>query len=373
MEGTIPQRELTARKANVEFSVARPSDDFEIRRLLRANPTAGRISLSFAREPNYFAGSFAPSATTQTIVARTKNELVCVGSCAIRQCFVNGEPRRVGYLGGLRLDSRYAGRFDILRRGYDYFFRLQEDPADFYFTSIAADNVRARKFLERTARGMPRYEFIGDFVTLMIPTRGRSFPADYRRSQAAWSGDLHRLLNESNRRHQFAPCWPSHESQLMAEPGLQPSDFFVLRARQEVKACGAVWDQRRFKQVVVRNYSRSLKFMRPLFNSLSKCTAAPRLPAVGEVLSHAFASHLAATTEKNLTELMNGLLGLAAGRGIEYLTAGFASNDPRLAAVGKNFHGRKYHTRLYVVRWPEVGASARELDGRVLSPEVALL
>ena len=100
---------------------------------------------------------FAGETVKQTIVANEGGRVVCVGSCAIRERFVNGQPYRVGYLGGLRLDAPVKpDAIDILRRGYEFFRELQTDkPADFYFTSIAADNAPARKFLERGLPGMP--------------------------------------------------------------------------------------------------------------------------------------------------------------------------------------------------------------------------
>src|SRR6266567_228465 len=102
MAGTLLERELTTpRTGRVRFEVAAQEDNAEIRRLLRANPTPGRISLSFEREPDYFTDAHQPGETKQTIVARDAEGLVCVGCCAIRRRFVNGVPRRVGYLGGL--------------------------------------------------------------------------------------------------------------------------------------------------------------------------------------------------------------------------------------------------------------------------------
>jgi hypothetical protein len=376
MEGTVSLRELNlTRNGNVAFSFARQSDDPEIRRLLRENSTAGRISLSFEREPDYFAEPPASSETKQTIVARAGNKVVCVGSCSIRPRFVNGELRLVGYLGGLRLDSDHAGRFDILRRGYDCFHRLQqENPAAFYFTSIAADNLRARKFLERSVRGMPRYEFVGEFVTLMIPTRpARRAPGHRTKPRTVFPEEFLPFLNDSNRRHQFAPSWSASDLRRLTEAQEQDSAIHIFRDGERTRACGAVWDQRAFKQVVVRDYARSLQLMRPLLNALGRLAGTPRLPAIGEGLANAFASHLAASTSESLVELMGELIRQAAGRGLEFLTAGFAANDPRLAALTNHIRARDYRSRIYVVTWPEIGASASELDNRVLAPEVALL
>src|SRR5215469_4843109 len=126
MAGTLLASELTeATKARVHFAVATRADDVEIRRLLRENRMSGRISLSLEREPDYFADTQLPDETKQTIVAYGDGNLLCLGSCAVRERFVNGAPQRVGYLGGLRLDSFQAGRFPVVRRGYEFFRQLQ--------------------------------------------------------------------------------------------------------------------------------------------------------------------------------------------------------------------------------------------------------
>ena len=92
-------------------------------------------------------------------------------------------------------------------------------------------------------------------------------------------------------------------------------------------------------------------------------------------MSHAFVSHVALEPDRPgiLTELIESLRRVAACRGIKLLTLGFAANDPRLTWLRRNFRGREYRSRLYLVRWPEFGGKAQDLDGRVLAPEVALI
>jgi hypothetical protein len=379
MAGATLERELTGKSAaRVRFDIASPSDDADIRRLLRETPMAGRVSISLEREPNYFADADVVGETKQTIVARDKGRLVCVGSCAIRRRFVNGEPRRVGYLGGLRLDSQYAGRFDILRRGYEFFRELQAaTPADFYFTSIAADNERARKFLERGITGMPIYEFVGEFVTVLISTRVRDSGTEAGRENHSTftSDELTAFLNRSNKRRQFAPCWSVRELHALEPLGMRASDFFEARESGQVVACGALWDQRHFKQTVIRGYAPWLKFTRPIVNGVSRVISGPQLPPVGETLASAFASNLAFASEGSaeFLDLVKGLQRAARQREIKFLTLGFAANDPHLTMVKNTFSGREYRSRLYVVRWPGIGAAAAELDGRPVTPEVALL
>jgi hypothetical protein len=374
MAGNVIDRQLTARCGRVQFAVAAPGDDAEIRHLLRDNPMAGQISISLEREPDYFADANLPGENRQTIIARESGHIVCAGYCAVRQRFVNGAACRVGYLGGLRLDAKYAGRFDILRRGYQFFRELQADfPADFYFTSIASDNQRARWFLERGLSGMPIYEHVGDFVTLLIPTNQRWVrKGEIEHKPGSWE-EIVATLNQINRRYQFAPCWSEAEMSALTPLGLKLDDFYQITCGSE-SVCAAIWDQRVFKQTVIRGYASPLKQARPLLNFASRFTGGIRLPAVGETLANAFVLNLAASEKPGATvQLLKMLLSFAAERGIELLSLGFAANNLRLSWIRQCFRCREYHSRLYVVRWPELGGTARELNGQNLSPEVALL
>jgi hypothetical protein len=396
----------------LQFEVATQGDDFQIRRLLRQSPMHGNVSISLEREPDYFteARAFEPKTAeavegdggsanaslkrgfnaTQwhTIVARDRGRVVCAGSCTIRSRFVNGRPSRVGYLGGLRLDTTYAGRFDILRRGYQFFAELQaKAPADFYFTSIAEDNLRARRFLERGVSGMPRYEFVGDFVTLIIPlrkSRGRSAlgaasPPEMLVPERAETGGVAReflsFVNHQNSRFQFAPSWSPHDLTALTQLGLRMSDVCVLRNGGQIAATGALWDQRSFKQTVIRGYKLWLMFSRFALNAFARLANYPRLPRPGETLATAFVSHAATLPERaaDLMKVLRCLCGAASERKIQLLTLGFAATDPRLELIRATFRCREYRSRIYVVRWPGFGGRAAEFDGRLLAPEVSLL
>jgi hypothetical protein len=157
--------------------------------------------------------------------------------------------------------------------------------------------------------------------------------------------------------------------------GLGPEDFRFVCKNDRISASAALWDQRVFKQTVIRSYGASLTFSRPALNLAARFTGGARLPAAGETLANAFVSHLAVEPDDSeaLINLLADLRGSAAQRGIELLTVGLAANDPRLGALRNHFRCREYHSRLYVVHWPECGGSSRELDVQILAPEVALL
>ena len=135
MVGTAPDGQLTRPVTppgpRARFVVATRAHDVGIRRLLRENPMRGAISITLEREPDYFAGADLGGARDQTIVAFNDEQLACVGRCTTRNAWINGQVRRTGYLGELRLDANFRGRFDLVRDGYRFFHTLQAaDPSD---------------------------------------------------------------------------------------------------------------------------------------------------------------------------------------------------------------------------------------------------
>jgi hypothetical protein len=380
MAGVSTSGELTeTRSARVRFALATTADDGEILRLLRDNPMAGRMSLSLERDPSYFAEERYLAEERKTIVAFEGERLVCVGSCSVRRRFLNGTAQRVGYLGGLRLDANASGRFDILRRGYRFFRETQADqPATFYFTSVAADNERAIRFLERGLPHMPVYEHLADFITATIPVPRFVRPESVIFSQLLPSQlpELTAFLNDCARNHELAPYWTPEELLALSHLGLGLEDFRTVRDASGLIGCAAVWDQRIFKQTVIRDYGPWLGCWRPWLNLLARVvTGQPPLPAVGAVVPMAIISHLAtaSASAEALATLIKGLFPLARKKQIDFLTVGFAAEDPRWHAIRSSFAVREYRSRLYRVRWPGDGESARALHGHLIFPDVALL
>ncbi len=373
MAGTAAARELTTR-----FAVATRADDAAIRRLLRENPMHGAVSVGFEREPDYFRGADIAGGEDQTIVAHSDSRLVCMGRCTRRECWVDGAARRVGYLAELRLDAAARGRFGILREGYEFFHTLQrDDPADLYFTSIAADNDRARRLLENGARGLPAYGFLAELDTLLlaVPRRPRAVKLRLECATPARVPDLLRVLNERGRRHQFAAVWRAVTFRSLERHGLPLERFLVGLDGGEIVACGALWDQRGFRQTVIHGYSRALAVARPFVNLASGILGTPRLPRPGSVLAHAFLSPLACAdgADAVLPDFIEAVFPLAAQMGVEFLTMALPATDSRLPALRRRFSTRTWRSRLYRVDWPDRDPVEFGAEGAAFLPDVALL
>lgn len=385
MGGTVVAGQLTATRQRIEhsgvrFEVARPVHDAALRRLLRENPLPGQISLSLEREPSYFTAAAIEGKEHKTIVALEGDRVISAGSISARQRFINGNAMRVGYLGGLRMDAAVQGRASVIRRGYEFFRYLHDQGGPLiYLTSIVAENRRARRFLERGLRGMPTYRFLGEMVTLIIrvpsPANVILMSRRFRHNDKpiVRGSDEHQrgivdLLNRDLRQYQFAAVWSEKE--------LHPEDFRIICSMDgSPSACAALWDQSAVKQVVVRGYAPRLRRARPLINLAAALMSRPGLPQIGEPISHAFVSHLAAdpADPDSLKRIVLALMQTAHERRLDYLTVGFDARDPRLSHLRKTFRPREYSSRLYAVHWEDGAQLAESLDDRLLAPEVALL
>lgn len=360
----------------VRFAVATRADDAAIRRLLRENPMRGAVSVGFEREPGYFRGADLAGGVDQTIVAHDGARLVCMGRCTDRECWVDGRETRVGYLAELRLDAAARGRFGILRWGYEFFRELhRDDPAAVYFTSIAADNERARRLLESGVRGLPAYAFLSALDTLLVavPRRVRTSRLRVECATQERVPDLLRVLNAHGLRHQFAAVWTAERLAALAEHGLPLERFLLACDGDEIVACGALWDQRGFRQTVIHGYSRSLAIARPFVSFASHILGTPRLPLPGTVLAHAFLSPLAFVkgAEAMLPDFIEAFFPLAAQSGVEFLTLALPTTDPRLPALRRRFSTRTWRSRLYRVSWP--GQPCIDFEAAGFLPDVALL
>jgi len=387
MARVAASRRLTpapAHGGNVTLEVASPADDPGLRRLLRENPLGGEIRLTFEREPDFFRAAAMQGSPRQTVIARDVRDgrIVGMGSRAVLDVFVNGEPARVGYLSQLRLAGPYRGRVRLLAGGYDLLRASREaGEAPFDLTTIVADNAAARRVLGAGLRSLPAYRELEPFVTLVLPV-GRALefeaPAGVRieRGRRDRSGDIAACLERCRRRYQFAPRWTA--SDLLSSvrcPGLRPEDFFLAVEGHEVVGCLALWDQSGFKQTVVRGYGPRLGRWRPWVNRLARLVRTPTLPDPGAPLHYPFLSHVAVSPDR--PEVLLALAAAAhdeAGcRGVPAIVAGFAARDPMLGRFARRFGARRFVSLLYAVHWEDGRRSVDALDGRIPHLEVALL
>jgi hypothetical protein len=374
--GDLPERRFHVRLASA-------ADDEEIRRLLREHPLPGDVALTFEREPDTAIAAAIEGDQHQTIVACDRDDggIGGVASRSERNVFLNGRPGRLGYLGQLRTPLRGRSAGTLLGEGFAFCRTLHErgDVAA-YLTAVVFDNHAAHRLLcGLRSPDAPRFVRAGGLVTLAIPSarRKRAVPPglEIRPGSVELLPDIVSCLERNGRRYQFTPRW-TIEDLLSARrtPGLGARNFLVAIAGGRVTGCAAIWDQRGFKQVIVRGYSRRLARWRGVVNLAAPWVGMPALPAVGQPLEFVYLSHVAVDNDR--PDVIAALVSQARGRlpdGVTHLVTAFADKSPLLAAVTRVARHRTYRSVLYLVCWSDGQPVVESIDARLAHPEVAIL
>jgi len=363
------------------------ADDADVRALLSAAPMAGDLRIALAREPDARIAAGTEGDRHATVLVRDPQSgaLLGMGARAVRSVWCNGQRAQLGYLGQLRRASGALplSTLRLLQAGFAALARTRQgDELPFELTAIVADNRAARRLLERGLPGLPRYSAWCEYSTLIatVPRRAHALPPELARASEQDLPEIVACLQRNLQRFQLAPIWD--EAALRSPercPGLRANDFAIARdPAGRVVACAALWDQRAFKQVVVAGYSPRLARVRPLANLALGALGQPRLPPPGSSLPLAYLSHLAydAAAESLVPELLRGLRGLAAERGLGYVSFGLCADHPLARTLQRAFRARVYPSVLYLVQAPQLAQGSSPLaalDQRLPHIEVATL
>jgi len=376
VERAAIESRIVARRHGIRFAVACPSDDADLRALLRANPMGGWVQVALEREPRYFA-ELVRGEEHQAIIARDHSTGECVGMCArsVRSAYVNGMARSLGYIGELRIAPHYRHRFRIIREGFATLRAELHEPqrTPFYLTSIIADNHAARRLLECEIPGKPTYRPFAVYNTLAIRVPRRRATGDVERAAATDIPDIAACLARNHSRYQLAPVWS--EAELRQAKGPDVQDFILRRSGAGITGCLALWDQSHVRQAVVRGYHPQIARLRPLLNLLGAVGGFPHLPPAGRALRQVFLS-LAAVDDDDpagLVDLVRAGLAEANRRGFDLALIGLAETNPMLPALRQAFRAREYRSQLYLVHWEDGRPHAGALEPRIPHVEACFL
>lgn len=357
------------------FRLATESDDADLRALLRENPMEGWVHLRLEREPSFFQAEGLLGEATVMVAREVGGDGPLIGACTCTwmPVHINGEVRRIPYLGGLRVASAFRNRPHLIKEGFRALAEIGrfEVGTPLAFTSLASDNHQARRLLEKGLPGFPQYRPLGELETWVLPARGK--PTG--RLETAIPSDLPELvelINEMGRASNFSPHMT--EAWLAGEPGgLRVADFLLRRQEGVIHSCVALWDQRAYKQVRLHGYRAPLNFLRVPWNLWSAVRGGVRLPAPGDRLEAcflAFASFRPGDLENASLDITEAL-ARASQRGVRAALLGLPVAHPLGLRLRKGRAPWIYHTCIDGVRWPE--ATPLIPDARPVHPEIALL
>jgi hypothetical protein len=362
----------------IHIGLATPADDAHIRGLLRREPVPGRIAISYEREPDFSRGCDATGENATVLVARDLDTGVMAGvACrSEREVYVNAAPTRLGYLGQLRIDRRYRGRW-LVSRGFSMLKQLHDrDPLPGYLAAVTVDNREAEGILVRKGRKVfPAFHPVASYCTLALPVRRASSVSGVASATADDIPEMVRFLQTSGSRRQFFPVWSEARLiSLTTRLGLRIEDVQIARRSGRIAGLIGLWDQSAYKQDVVRSYSGWIRLAVPLYNASAPWLRRPRLPKAGERIRSGYAVFICIEQDAPSVfgDLLAATLHRAAARGLDYVLMGLDERDPLFRTARERPH-IPYRSRLFLAEWPEGGHLHAQLDRRPSYVEIATL
>ena len=369
--------ETEYQSGEIVYRCAGLSDDNALKQILRETSMDAWVRLSQEHEPSYFS-SVDLFGHRKAIIANIKDMTGSfVGMCSSVEMpvHINGKSMMAGYLGELRVMPAFRNRLRIVQNGFKSVQKLN-DPLhqlNYWFTSIAKENQAARRLLEANLKGMPNYQPQGEMVTYALSTRLAKDNACLQPAEVKDIPEIVKFYNHYASQYQYSPVLNEEWLQsLDGSNGLHISDFYLLKQDDRIQACFALWDQRSFKQTVVRGYRFPLNILRGPYNISARLTKHVSLPAVDKQIDYIFIAFLAIAESANdeFDAVLRGALSLIQKRHASLGMLGLSSMNPNTAAL-TSYPTQTYHTLIEQVSWP--GQSSHVLDDLPVQPEIAVL
>ena len=345
---------------------AAPADGPAMCELFARVPMETELALSIRRDPDFSALLRLQGEDWECWVAEEEGRVEAMASLVFRDGYLGGEPRRVGYLGDLRLSPRVQGRH-LLNRVYGPTLAASMESRGCVasLTAVIASNERALRALtvdNRRQRGMPRYTPLRHFrirnVHLTIPRLPRRSAFRVRRATESDVPALAAFLDYDARSRPFGQPMPEAElrRRLGEWPGLSSESFYLAEDRGGALAgCLAVWDAAPVKRTVVAAYRRGMRRVKRAYDLAARLLRFPRLPHPGEELRYLYATHQAVPSAD--PAVLRALLERVYAdhrRSGHVLISCFAPEGDPMDAAFRGFQFTDLPARLFVVTPPGV-------------------
>jgi hypothetical protein len=366
----------------LSYRLAEKKDDPAIRSLIASTPMPGAITVTFEREPDFFAGMRMAGDEWQVLLAENEDtgELAGMFCRVVQKRFVNGVPARVAYWGELRIAQSFQGSV-FLPRGFALYREVcAKDPVAGNFAVIANGNPGAvGVFTQRHWRLLPALKPIARFNTFGIVLArerkaarrsGGSRLSIMRTGEFGLEGIVGFLREQGAGKQLF----PVYDERYFRECGLDTDDFIVVADADRIVGVAGLWDQSGCRQTIVHSYNGLLRLARPLYNLVAPLRGHPLLPGRGERINSACLSFIAIEEDSIgvFAALLREACARAFDRGFDYLMLGLAEADP-LAAAPRALPHVPYTSTLYMVEIDPSLSFAGTLDGRVPYVEISTL
>jgi hypothetical protein len=235
------------------------------------------------REPSFFEALQAEGddALVYAVIDDTNGRVAGSYIRSVRDCFVNGQPEKVAYLGSMKIHPDYRGGWAFAKMLKSMQQRAYTDPKLHYF-SVMADNIHAGSMFLSGRPMLPVVRKVGDFSTRIFKPFRKKINPPWEIVTARETGikALVAFLNdEGSKRHLFPIYRKEHfeDNTHGWLKGLIPEDILVAVENGKITGTLAVWNQQSFRKWMLYR-STTFRMIQPFVNMYSWIRHMPTIP-----------------------------------------------------------------------------------------------
>lgn len=345
------------------YEYASENDGTELSELLEETSFEGDYQLVYTRRPSVYESINKDSDKFAIIVGRNKNnnQICGMGICSVNKMLINGKIENVGYLSGFRKKQNIGG--DIIRIYRMFNDYCKENNVKYTYTTILEDNLHAQKMLTKKRKSMPDYIKIADY-TVNIFKSNLKYKSDNSCEKAKESDfeTLKIFIEKESKNQTFFPYIDLNKEFF----GLNYKDFYLLKNSEgQILACGILWNQTNYKQLIVKHYSIKYKIILHLSNWILKLINFPVLPKENEIINYSTLSFV--LYKDGMDKYLNDFIKQVS-RFVKEKLFVYAS----IKELSEKITPMKYKSFVYIVDWNK-NFDEKELRDKNLYIECGLL
>ncbi len=325
--------------------LATAADNADLLKLFQSVPMRGELVLCTERSPDFFALYRQQRGTHECWALEKDGRVRGCGTVLLRDGWIDGERRRVAYLGDLRAGPGGRG---ALHRSYAPLLQsvAERHAVTHFYTAVLASNQAALHALTRRSprrATQPIYHLFRRYDAVQIHfTRPRWSAPSKHAVRTATRSDLPaltQLLDRDHRERPYGYCFDQGELEhrLLHWPGYSlDSTYLAHDSEGQLAAAATVWDAAPVKRYRVEQYRGTMRWVRRLFGLSSTLWRHAPLPAPGECFRYAYLANLSVPSgdPRALRALLDRAYRDHRRRGLHFLMLYLEANSPLAPALG---------------------------------------
>lgn len=358
------------------FETAKLSDAKEILDIIEETDYQGMISLLNTRRPDPIKSYFTESNEVYICVCRDMliNKIIGLGICSVYNLYVNGKKERVGYLHSLRLKSEYTKKFKIFIKAYDYLHSILKDKnIKYFYNTVLEDNKYYQNLIQKKSKLIPQHKFVGDYEVYILGTKYKKTDDSYnlRKIEQHDMTNLNNFIKENSKNLAFFPALKIENLSDKIIGDLKTSDIYGLFDDENILvAIASTWNQKDYKQYIVKGYGGILKYLQPFMKFIS-ILGYPELPKLNNAVNYFTLSFfLVKDNEPHIFDILINKIKQITYKEYKLFVVGIHEKNEISTILSKQKH-IKYKSKLYLISWDEQDKC--EISDSILYLECGLL